>query len=824
MIFDRIVSFAPSITRTRLTEGTLDIAMFERPVVYEGGDPSDKDGNNFTAARFTNNKRHHDNFIERTLITIDIDKDIDVGKIQDIKDKLQRANVEYIIHTTTSSTPSNPRYRLLIDISRPMTDVEYGVFTKYLCEAKFRIEADPASFVASQPMFLPLVLPERVSEYEYEYFQGEALDITAKLMEVPTERFTSAESSNEDTDAVLPIPKGLTEVTWLAAICVAYPAEGLSYDDWKDMGKALWHQTNGRGYQLWVDWSSKSSTHDEKHMPKKWRSFDPTGKRQRGITMRSILNKNNNRVLSKAYTYSLLQVVETPAQLDSLCEHISEDRFVKPACRMQVAVAVKNSYLKHTGENMSKDDAIKKIEIILSKDDLAWSKEWYLNAEDEKLHNEVTGEVITRMFFDGKYTHKMPLTASGTRNKAFDCMMKHMYGYQLQTINGVKYRPGSESKIHEKGMVYLNSFKNWPVVNRPFSDSEIDTKIAEYIDRHFTLLAGERADVKTYLQQHLAYLRQNPAKRIRVGLSITSTLTGVGKSMLKKVYECALGQSNTSVANGTDLTEKFNGFAARDCMVTFFEELNFQGNDKFNAMERIKEVITEDRLAIRKMFRDGEAIDEITSCFVFFSNYSDILGDQGSGRRWSVVDVPYYNHDDTSEVLGQPIKEFYAEYAHLMNSYPVRFAAYFDQVDTTGFNPNVPMDSSEKEEYRSNEYKNVVARAINEIIAENAHPLITKNYIVLSALMNVVKHRSAIDSGASNPDLIPLQSGSMAYKKRLLVEAFGAMGMRKAGRYDRKISFYSDGERQRINGNQVYFHESYSLEDHLNQNELYRNI
>ena len=49
----------------------------------------------------------------------------------------------------------------------------------------------------------------------------------------------------------------------------------LQYDPWNDVGKAIHHETSGssEGYDLWVGWSATGPKHDEREMPKKWRSF-----------------------------------------------------------------------------------------------------------------------------------------------------------------------------------------------------------------------------------------------------------------------------------------------------------------------------------------------------------------------------------------------------------------------------------------------------------------------------------------------------------------------------------------------------------------------
>jgi len=49
--------------------------------------------------------------------------------------------------------------------------------------------------------------------------------------------------------------------------------DDLDYETWFRIGGAIHHATQGTGYELWVDWSSTSTKHDEKKMGAKWHSM-----------------------------------------------------------------------------------------------------------------------------------------------------------------------------------------------------------------------------------------------------------------------------------------------------------------------------------------------------------------------------------------------------------------------------------------------------------------------------------------------------------------------------------------------------------------------
>lgn len=58
------------------------------------------------------------------------------------------------------------------------------------------------------------------------------------------------------------------------------------YDDWVKIGMAVHQATGGTGYELWREWSARSSKHDESMMEKRWHSF---GKSANPVTIGTLI-------------------------------------------------------------------------------------------------------------------------------------------------------------------------------------------------------------------------------------------------------------------------------------------------------------------------------------------------------------------------------------------------------------------------------------------------------------------------------------------------------------------------------------------------------
>jgi hypothetical protein len=65
------------------------------------------------------------------------------------------------------------------------------------------------------------------------------------------------------------------------------PNNDSDYEIWIRIGMALHHASHGEAYELWRDWSSQSSKHDESNMQRKWHSF---GKAANPVTLGTLIH------------------------------------------------------------------------------------------------------------------------------------------------------------------------------------------------------------------------------------------------------------------------------------------------------------------------------------------------------------------------------------------------------------------------------------------------------------------------------------------------------------------------------------------------------
>ena len=157
----------------------------------------------------------------RSILTLDMDK-----LKRQYRRLLERLNVCYIFYTTHSHTPGKPRGRLIIFLSRNVTNEEYEAIATLLA-GEMGIEMfDPVSFVPNQMMHWPSVPKDGVYDY-VEKIDGPLFDPDEFLAKYPDWRDRSTwpvspyQKKRTNHSGVKPADP-LTKEGVIGAFCRAY--------------------------------------------------------------------------------------------------------------------------------------------------------------------------------------------------------------------------------------------------------------------------------------------------------------------------------------------------------------------------------------------------------------------------------------------------------------------------------------------------------------------------------------------------------------------------------------------------------------------------
>ena len=768
-IFNTVVSVGDTKKSSRIRREHLGRERFDVPALVDGSKvdlSKGKDNTYYVPALFDGNTRVTEKIEASTLIVVDIDASTK-AQVNSSLFSIKKDGLEFIIHTTTSHTEKSPRFRLILKPNRNLSEREYRIANRIFCD-KYSIHADPNSFKPAQLMFYPLVPIGSEHLYKFVHHPGRTVNVDDLLTGMSIKESTGM----EETLPIMMPPGGLSNEIFIGAAMEAYPPNECEFDDWLMMGMALWHQTNGSrlGATSWIMWSRRSEKHgvkitERQMIEEKWPSFDPKGRV--GVTMRNILNRtkaSGGSVLGTTLAI-LIGSVETGKELETISYDIKHDPFVK---KKDLNV-ISRAYVKRHNEieptELSLGDAKKLFNEVTVSGELG---DYFFNnyvfdlVKDEYVSiNNKTPVTIKGLNF--MYTHLMPVNTSGNRKAPHSVLSAESNNFKKpHIIEGKIYRPGEPDLITKQNGIFLNLFdkSSWP---QPSVDrDENDDAIESLIHKHTMLLASGREDLAKLLQQHLGWLRQRPNDRIHFAFSISSRLQGVGKSTFKLLYQAVLGAKNVNTVYSASLSEKYNGFSTSPKLMTFIEEFEFDTlREKNKAIKGMKELITADEVSVRLMSTDVH-MSETTTCYAIFSNDAEVIGIEGTGRRWLPIEVNVLTNKEMREYLHVDHKEFFRQYYYMLEMYPDKFCAYFDNISLEGFNPNeVTIVTDEKLSYENKNPVSIIKNALQNAIKNCDDPDITDGVVFLPAVKKYVDRESALSSDQTLEHLSGMKNKSI---------------------------------------------------------------
>jgi hypothetical protein len=189
---------------------------------------------------------------------------------------------------------------------------------------------------------------------------------------------------------------------------------------------------------------------------------------------------------------------------------------------------------------------------------------------------------------------------------------------------GVVFQPGGPLDITDDMLNLWRGFGiepkqgDWSLTN-----SHIFNVVCSGQQRHFD-----------YLIRWMAYGVQHPEEPIGVAIALRGA-QGAGKGFVARTYGKFYGRHFAHIANGEQLTGRFNASLATSCAV-FLDEALWAGDRKGEGV--LKALITEPRLQLEAKFRDPIMVDNRLRIMVASNN--DWCVPAGIGdRRWFILDV-----------------------------------------------------------------------------------------------------------------------------------------------------------------------------------------
>lgn len=383
------------------------------------------------------------------------------------------------------------------------------------------------------------------------------------------------------------------------------------YDGWLSVGAACHHETDGSyaGFEDWVEWSERSHTHDEKcnggtPMLTKYKSLGGNSGGRRPVTFRSIIKEANEETKK-------LGAEGVDGELGKFLR-----RFIYVAS----------------------EDAVMDLES--NADDILLPVKNFKNA-----YLPVTMTIqIPKPYKDDpeNYVEKEVSVA--------DQWLKHP---DRKTARGCVYLPSlTPSKLTKVGGEYYVNTYTAPKFS-PIPEELIEPLIKPFMD-HMEYLFPVEAEREWFLNW-MALNIQHPENRCKVTPLHVSLHEGTGRGWLVELMQKLLGAWNCETVSIEDLvSSQFNGYLAESLLV-FVDEVYEQGSKGFKTMDKIRSILTENRLNINKKY--GAMAKRTVHCnFFLATNHGDALHISETDRR---INVFWCDSDPRDGVNGVDTEDYF---------------------------------------------------------------------------------------------------------------------------------------------------------------------
>lgn len=423
------------------------------------------------------------------------------------------------------------------------------------------------------------------------------------------------------------------------------PNKDADYDRYLDIGFALHHQFDGdeMGLKLWHEWAEQSDKYDPDDIARRWISMGHGPDTKTFATVKYWADQARKKEDKREWQIAITRI-ELAVDVDLLYNDI-----IPALAKMEL-------------DDTDKDQALQKIQIrikeltqtkvriaslekrlkqarpkkqLVAADAPAWVRDWIYVQNGNCFYQLTQGTTLAPRAFDSTYGRMLlsdedRATGNSFNGKASDAALNL---YEIPTVYAQMYLPGEEPIVNLNGQRYVNTYntRTTPVPKTP--NCADDFRAIETVEKHFAVLFPDKRE-RDILLDYLAFTVQFPASKINWAILIQG-VDGAGKSWMSDLMSAVLGGVHVASVPGAALKEKYTKWAEGKKLV-FLEEVRMHGANKYEIIDRMKTIITNRSIAIRKMGSDLYEVVNVTN-YILFTNYDDALPLDRNDRRYAVL-------------------------------------------------------------------------------------------------------------------------------------------------------------------------------------------
>lgn len=422
-------------------------------------------------------------------------------------------------------------------------------------------------------------------------------------------------------------PAGMSEEE-LARLVLAIPnSNSVPYGEDSDTSKLGWlkliaaihHETDGNefGRQLAREWSSRALKHKDERFETSWASF---GRHNRPTTHRYI--RKWAAISARERLSDVLLKLEVAADMRAFRAAVAEGRnlVLDTLDREKLAATVRQS-AKRLGLSLT---AAASRNMVKYKEEGVplWIKPWVYLTHSAEFYHMDTGAKIKREAFDA--AHGRYMTEGNPGQYALDVVKIPVYHMTM-------YLPTEEATFRDgSGLEWVNTYSERNIPKVP--DRLEGRENVERVIRHFEFLFPVKRERELAISwfAHIVQTKQRPNWAI-----LMQGVDGDGRTFFANMMAAVLGGDNCRTISGSDIEDKFTGWAVGQ-LFTSIEEVKMIGHNRYDILNKMKPYITNTTIPVREM-RVNVYNAQNTTAYMLTSNFQNALPITDADRRYFIL-------------------------------------------------------------------------------------------------------------------------------------------------------------------------------------------
>ena len=445
-------------------------------------------------------------------------------------------------------------------------------------------------------------------------------------------------------------PKGFT-IDQMVGVLAQLPDSVAEGPQWLKVGMAIWHETQGSedGWIIFDEFSQRAlDKYDERMNRVRWDSFGNKSGRD-PITFASVIDmlpkvEKSLPILPSDTVEDLLSRAAQVTTYEEYVEFRAEvagDDSIPQDVRYMLAQRLHVGYGKVNGlpiATVRADLTPARGELVLAGEGGLF-KDWvYVEAlscyYDLSRGVDVSPSAL-KVRFDG---HEV------IKESGLDAVKFASHSH-VPIVRDIMFHPGQTQIFSYQGLNMVNTFKSLNLDIPQVLSAEQQLSVDSF-ERHLAFLLPNEKD-RVIVRDWMAYVVQNPGKRVSWAI-VVKGVHGDGKTYLSRVMEAVTGSVN-QVA-GSSFGGQFNSWA-QGALVVAVEEIRVSGDKKYEALDRMKPLISNSSIPIEEKGRDVRTIPNFSS-YMLFTNHADALPIAESERRYCVFETPFTSRAQLYQAFG----------------------------------------------------------------------------------------------------------------------------------------------------------------------------